>query len=57
MLMKHLKEMADKGCKLAVEAQYKVKEWKNNQSEDLAGTTGDTDSESSTCCSTRAIHL
>jgi Integrase core domain/Integrase zinc binding domain len=42
MLNTHLQELADKGCELAIKAQEKIKEWENNPSDDLPGTTGDT---------------
>jgi hypothetical protein len=46
MLNKHLQQLADKGCELAIAAQAKVKEWESNPSDGLLGTTGDTHTDS-----------
>jgi hypothetical protein len=42
MLNKHLRQLADKGCELAIAAQAAVKECESNPSDVLLGTTGDT---------------
>jgi hypothetical protein len=54
MLKKHLQQLADKGCELAIAAQAKVKEWESNPSKDLPGATG---VDSKTNGSTRVIHI
>jgi hypothetical protein len=42
LLKDHLQPLADKGDELAIQGLEKVKEWEDNLSDDLPGTTGDT---------------
>jgi hypothetical protein len=57
MLKKHLQQLADKGCELAIEAQAKVKEWESNPSNGLPGATGNTYADNKINGSKRAIHI
>jgi hypothetical protein len=57
MLNKHLQQLANKGYKLAIEAQAKVKEWESNPGECQPGTTGDTYADSHRYGSTRFIQI
>jgi hypothetical protein len=57
MLKKHLQELADKGCELAIEGLDKIKIWESSPSDDLAGTTGDINPGSYSFGSNRVIHL
>jgi hypothetical protein len=57
MLKNHLQELADKGCELAIDGLDKIKIWENNPSDDLAGTTGDTNPGSYSFGSTCVIHI
>jgi hypothetical protein len=57
MLKNHLQELADKGCKLAIEGLDKIKIWESTPSDDLAGNTGDTHPGSYSFGLTRVIHL
>jgi hypothetical protein len=57
MLNKHLPQLADKGCELAIAAPAKVKEQESNPSNGLPGATGDTDANSKTNGSTLVIHI
>jgi hypothetical protein len=42
LLKDHLQLLADKGDELAIQSLEKVKEWEDNSSDNLPGTTGDT---------------
>jgi hypothetical protein len=42
MLKEHLLQLAEKGDELAIQGLAKIKEWEDNPSDDLPGTTGDT---------------
>jgi hypothetical protein len=57
MLNKHLQQLADKGCELAIAAQTKVKEWESNSSNGLRGATGDTYANSKPNGSKRVIRI
>jgi hypothetical protein len=57
MLKNHLRELADKGCELAIESLDKIKIWESILSDDLAGTTGDTYPGRYSFGSARVIHL
>jgi hypothetical protein len=57
LLKDHLQLLADKGDELAIQGLEKVKEWEDNPSENLAGTTGDTYPGSYAYGSTRVLHL
>jgi hypothetical protein len=57
MLNKHLQQLADKGCELAIAAQAKVKEWESNPRDGLPGATGDTNANSKPNGSKRVIRI
>jgi hypothetical protein len=57
MLKEYLRQLADKGCELAIDGLDKIKMGENNPSDDLAGITGDTYPGSYSFGSTRVIHL
>jgi hypothetical protein len=57
MLKKHLQQLADNDCELAIAARAKVKEWESSPSKGLPGATGDTFAVSKTNGSTRVIHI
>jgi hypothetical protein len=57
MLNKHLQQLADKGCDLAIAVQAKVKEGESNPSKCLPGATGDTYADSKSNGSARVIHI
>jgi hypothetical protein len=57
LLKEHLLQLAEKQNELAIEGLDKVKEWEDNPSDDLPGTTGDTYPGSYAYGSTRVVHL
>jgi hypothetical protein len=57
MLNKHLQQLANKGCELAIEAQAKDKEWESNPGAGQPGITGDTYADSHRYGSTRFIQI
>jgi hypothetical protein len=57
MLNKHLQQLADKGCELAIAAKAKVNEWESNPSNGLPDATGDTYANSKPNGSKRFIHI
>jgi hypothetical protein len=57
MLENHLRELADKGCELAIDGLDKIKIWENNPSDDLSGTIGNTYPGSHSFGSSRVIDL
>jgi hypothetical protein len=57
LLKNHLQLLADKWEELAIKGLNKVKEWEDNPSDDLPGTTGDIYPGSYAYGSTRVLHL
>jgi hypothetical protein len=57
LLKDHLLLLAEKEDELAIQGLEKVKEWEDNQGDDLPGTTGDTYPSSYAYGSTRVLHL
>jgi hypothetical protein len=57
MLNKHLQQLADNGCELAIAAQAKVKECESNHSNGLPGATDDTYANSKPNGSKRVIRI
>jgi hypothetical protein len=57
LLKENLLQLAEKGDELAIQGLAKIKEWEDNPSEDLPGTTGDTYPDSYDYGAPQVLHL